>query len=509
MRRAHNEGSHQSYCDVPRNPGDGMSTASFKERVRRTLQEIGGVLRLPRLKFNSLAARLIAAAAVWTIAGLLIGGLVLSGVFRAAVQDEFDERLAADLGSMIAAATLTADGQVSLQGRFKDPRFERIYSGSYWEIVPDDAGQPDLARARISRSLFDSAIRPGAARTARRTHDPTLYGNSFGPYGRPVRFAERKVIFPATGQKEPSRAFIFLVAGDLGDLEGDVARFNRMVFEAFVLLGAGLIGAVFIQVRVGLKPLRKLSLALARIRDGKARRLEGRYPAELAPLAEELNGLIEHSTEVVARARTHASNLAHALKTPLSVLASEAAANPGPLADAMMRQVEVMRRHIDHHLMRARAAGAQAVLGVSSPVAPVLGDLGRVLRRIHSDRGVQIAVYCPDTLSFRGERQDLEEMAGNLMDNACKWAHSQVRVRAALQGRKTLVIAIADDGPGLTPQQRARVGERGERLDESVPGSGLGLAIARDIAKLYGGNIELATSDLGGLEARLVLPAVS
>ena len=485
-----------------------MTAPGRKERVLGSLRNRLTGHVLPRLQFNSLASRLIAAAAVWTILGFVVGGLILSGVFRAAVQDEFDERLAADLGSMIAAAALTPSGQVTLQGRFNDPRFERIYSGSYWEIVPDISGRLDLQKARISRSLFDRTIEPSEMPAHRHKADAILYGNSIGPYGRAVRIAEQRVIFPGETIKEPPRAFVFVVSGDLGDLEGDITQFNRMMFEAFALLAAGLIGAVFIQVRVGLKPLRRLSVALARIRDGKARRLEGRFPAELMPLAEEMNGLIEHSAEVVGRARTHASNLAHALKTPLSVLTSEAAANPGQLADAMMRQVEVMRRHIDHHLMRARAAGAQAVLGVSTPVAPVLDDLSRVLRRIHGDRGIQIAVTCPADLGFRGERQDLEEMAGNLMDNACKWARSEVRVRAVMQGSGKLVIAIGDDGPGLTEEERMRVGERGERLDESVPGSGLGLAIVRDISRLYGGSVELATSTLGGLEARLNLPAM-
>ncbi len=485
-----------------------MTAPDRKENVLGSLRDYRLAQFLPRLQFNSLASRLIAAAAVWTIVGFVVGGLILSGVFRAAVQDEFDERLAADLGSMIAAAALTPGGQVTLQGRFNDPRFERVYSGSYWEIVPEFSGRLDLDQARISRSLFDRTIKPRVVPATRHKADAILYGNSIGPYGRPVRVAEQRVIFPGQVAKEPPRAFVFVVAGDLGDLEGDIAQFNRMMFEAFALLGAGLIGAVFIQVRVGLKPLRKLSAALARIRDGKARRLEGRFPAELTPLAEEMNGLIEHSAEVVGRARTHASNLAHALKTPLSVLTSEAAANPGPLADAMMRQVEVMRRHIDHHLMRARAAGAQEVLGISTPVAPVLDDLSRVLRRIHGHRGIHIAFTCPADLGFRGERQDLEEMAGNLMDNACKWAHTEVSVRAALHGSGKFVIAIGDDGPGLTQEERMRVGERGERLDESVPGSGLGLAIARDIARLYGGSVELGTSALGGLEARLILPAM-
>jgi signal transduction histidine kinase len=258
---------------------------------------------------------------------------------------------------------------------------------------------------------------------------------------------------------------------------------------------------------VGLLPLRRLKEALARIRDGSAQHLEGKFPAEIAPLASELNSLIEHSNEVVGRARTHVSNLAHFLKTPLSVLASEADSEPGPLSDQVRRQVETMRRQVDHYLARARAAGSVNVLGNRTPVAPVLSDLARVLTRIHAERDIMIDWDCPSDLYFRGERQDMEEMAGNLMDNACKWATSRVQVRATREGAR-FTLTVEDDGPGLTPEDRARVGTRGERLDESVPGSGLGLAIVRDISKLYAGFFVLDASPLGGLEARLTLPAI-
>jgi len=248
--------------------------------------------------------------------------------------------------------------------------------------------------------------------------------------------------------------------------------------------------------------------ALHRIRDGSARRLEGHFPAEIDPLAAELNSLIEHSAEVVGRARSYVSNLAHFLKTPLTVLSSEASAQPGPLADAVNKQVGIMRRQVDHYLTRARAAGALDVLGNRTPVMGVLDDLARTLRRIHQDRAIAIDVQCPPTLAFRGERQDLEEMSGNLIDNACKWARSRVRV-SALSFGNTFQLAVEDDGPGLTEEERSLVGERGERLDESVPGTGLGLAIVRDVAKLYGGALELEASELNGLRAVLTLPALA
>jgi len=442
---------------------------------------------------------------VWTLLGLLVGGYLLSDVFRMSVESDFDARLKFDLDGMIAAAEPGPAGQVSLQGRFTDPRFERIYSGWYWQIAPE--GKPAAgSEPQISRSLWDHTVH--IVDTSMR--EGLIWGHGLGPEGQHLRFVARHVEFPVPDTPSPTdtRAYQFLVAGNSTQVENEIARFNGTLIWSFAVLGIGLIAAIFLQVRIGLLPLRRLRAALARIRDGKARSLEGKFPAELAPLASELNALIEHDAEVVARARTHVSNLAHFLKTPLSVLSSEAAASSGPLAESVTRQVTSMRRQVDHYLARARAAGAVNALGSRTSVASVIGDLARVLKRIHAERAIEVTVECPAALAFRGERQDLEEMAGNLMDNAFKWAKSKVAVTAA-RNAANLEIAVGDDGPGLTPEELSRVGERGERLDESVPGSGLGLAIVRDIAKLYGGSLAFGRSPLGGLETRLVLPALS
>lgn len=440
--------------------------------------------------------------------GLAFGGFLLSDSFRASVESDFDARLKFDLDGMIAAAEPNAQGAVSLRGRFADPRFERVYSGWYWQITPVGPKGPIPADTQISRSLFDRTIKITDQRNGA---GGLLWGHGEGPDGQRVRFVSQRLEFPVIATADPGdvRAYVFLVAGSVSELEAEVQHFNGTLIWSFALLGAGLIGGIFIQVLIGLQPLRRVSEALARIREGKARRLEGHFPAEIAPLAGELNSLIEHSAEVVGRARTHVSNLAHFLKTPLTVLASEASAQPGPLADAVLRQVTTMRRQVDHYLSRARAAGAVDALGNRTLVKPVLEDLARVLTRIHRDRGLEIEVDCPATLAFRGERQDLEEMAGNLIDNACKWARRRVQVAAIRTQGAQLELRIGDDGPGLDPEERLLVGQRGERLDESVPGTGLGLAIVNDIARLYGGALALDQSPLGGLEARLILPAIA
>lgn len=454
-------------------------------------------------KLDSLAARLIAAAVIWTALGLAIGGFVLSNAFRSAVQDNFDTTLQIDLDGLIAAAEADPEGGVAFETRLLNRRFERVYSGLYWQITPLQPGRP----LQISHSLFDRSLKVYDAHSA----GDLVWGYADGPDLQKLRVLSRRVEFPitATARKDDTRAYDILVAGDMAEVQAEIADFNGTLIWAFVLLGIGLIIAVILQVRVGLQPLRRVRDSLARIRDGKARRLEGRFPAEIAPLAGELNSLIRHSEEVVGRARTHVSNLAHFLKTPLTVLASEAEAQPGPLADAVTKQVDSMRRQVDHYLARGRAAGALDVLGNRTRVRTTLDDLARVLNRIHEERGIEIEIACPADLNFRGDRQDLEEMSGNLIDNACKWAKSRVVVTATPVEGARWQLTVEDDGPGLAPEDRERVLERGGRLDETVPGSGLGLSIVEDIAKLYAGTFDLGTSLLGGLKARLVLPAIA
>ncbi|HEY0299955.1 MAG TPA: sensor histidine kinase [Rhizomicrobium sp.] len=459
---------------------------------------------LTRLRLNSLAGRLIAAAAVWTLLALVGGGVILSNAFRTSVQANFDADIADDLDSLVAAAGHDKGGAIALDQRYLAASFQRAYSGDYWQVSPLGKGT-----TLISHSLFDRDRRLTFTSQAP-VKDNIVAGYGDGPDGQHLRILARRIEFPvaATAKPDDARAYMLYVAADMGELNERIAAFNGTLIWSFAVLGLGLIAAVFIQVRVGLQPLRKVTQALHRIRAGTADRLEGHFPAEIEPLASELNSLIEHSAEVVGRARSYVSNLAHFLKTPLTVLSSEAAAQPGPLADSVNRQVLAMRRQVDHYLARARAAGALNVLGNRTPVLGVLDDLARTLKRIHKDADIAIDVVCPPALAFRGERQDLEEMAGNLLDNACKWSHGRVRV-TAMPGGAMLTLHVEDDGPGLTPQEREQVGERGERLDESVPGTGLGLAIVRDIAKLYGGAMELGGSELGGLGVKLTLPAIA
>jgi signal transduction histidine kinase len=278
------------------------------------------------------------------------------------------------------------------------------------------------------------------------------------------------------------------------------------------LAGFGLVATTFLQVRLALAPLRRIGRALYAIRAGDATRLEGSFPLEIAPLAHEMNALIEANRETTERARTHVGNLAHALKTPLSVIMNEARGIDPPVGPRIAEQAALMREHVDHHLERARMAAQRRIIGVVTDVAPIVERLARAMRKIHEGKGVLVDVDISGQPRFRGERQDLEEALGNLMDNACKWSRGRVavsvRVETAAGDLRRVVFEIEDDGPGLSREKRQQALERGRRLDESVPGTGLGLSIVVELARLYGGRFDLADSELGGLRCVLVLPAL-
>lgn len=461
------------------------------------------------LRTNSLAFRLIAIAAGWSLLGLAVGGLFLSSIFRGSVERSFDTRLLSDLEGVIAVAELDCAGTVAMPKPLIAERFMNPFSGWYWQISSVDADNAKPKQTMRSRSLWDLSLATGSAPAVGEIRKALV----IGPKQQRLRMVERVVSFPASDEQESGKTCVgnknlhFLVAGDLKDVEADVAGFNKTLSWSIVILGAGLIVLMFVQVRLGLAPLNRVSQSLAAIREGRADKLEGAFPAEIQPLADELNALVAHNAEVVARARTHVGNLAHFLKTPLSVLANEVHGVPGQIAETVGRQVQVMRRQVDHYLARARSVGSASVIGARTEAAPVVSDLTRALSKIYASRGIRIERQCPEGLSFRGDRSDLEEMIGNLMDNACKWAEGNVTVAVSQDKPGRLLVVVADDGPGLDEEQKQRVMERGERLDESKPGSGLGLGIVKEIASLYGGKLELNRADAGGLSVELDLPA--
>jgi signal transduction histidine kinase len=445
----------------------------------------------------ALSTRLIAVAAIWSVIALLVAGFVLVALYREASEREFDARLDVYLKAIVGEMAGGTPEKPASPGNLGEPRFDLPASGWYWTVIDEKTGEVRFA----SQSLFGDRLElppPDAGNVTRAT--------IAGPRGAELRVLQRTIIFG------DNAAYRIAVAGAAEELRAREADFAGQTALTLLVLGLGLIGAIFLQVRVGLRPLATLGASLAAVRRGDAERVDENLPPDIKPLALELNALVRSNREVVERARTHVGNLAHALKTPLSVILNEVRGERAPFAAKIGEQAEVMRTQVSHHLERARMAAQRRVIGVSTDVEPVLSRLVRALQRIHRGRDIEISLEIDGAIRFRGEAQDLEEMTGNLIDNACKWAVSKVAVTAVLadagEGARKLTVTVSDDGPGLGPDEIADALKRGRRLDETVPGTGLGLAIVVDLAALYGGDLVLARGERGGLRARLTLPAL-
>jgi signal transduction histidine kinase len=449
----------------------------------------------------SLARRLVLLALGWSVAALVTTAVILAFLFERAAVSRVDQTLN-DLYINLVTYSTVDDGQV-FAPLFTDERALRVYSGRYWEIAEWGPDGKVRAIAR-SHSLFDSALAPPDDFAQRLKAHPgaAIRYRTTGPQNEPLRARIQQNVLP--GRKAP---VIFMAAEDRTAIDRDVRGFVAATAAAFAALAAILALAIFFQVRVGLRPVFALQNEVASVRRGKSQRLVGDYPTELQPLSQELNALVEHNQQVVERQRTHVGNLAHALKTPISVMLTEAGQRPGPLAELVSRQADAMRQQVDHHLRRARAAArSQGGQGERTSVAEVLDELARTLERIFQDKRVSVDWDAPDDLWFLGERQDLMEIAGNAMENACKWCRGKVRVRADAAGPEQLLLTVEDDGKGLPQDRREEVLRRGARLDESAPGSGLGLSIIDELARAYGGALKLENSSLGGLRLEAVLP---
>ena len=445
---------------------------------------------------GSLSRRIVALAAIWIAALLLIGGFALDRIVAGTIIRNFDEQLARALPAMIGAAELDPFGEVRFNRPPVEPRFNEPYSGLYWQVS---------ARDRLpfrSRSLWDREL---PADFDQSCVDPCI-SRSYAFRNEPLRIIERDGIIPGSPV-----VWRFAAAQSTEQLDAQLARVRQTLWWSLGALGAGLFALAVLQATIGLMPLRRMSTAIAAIRSGQASRVPvDDVPPEVAPLVQELNALLEHNEEAAESARMHAGNLAHALKTPISVLVNEAAAGSADLSITVQRELGTMRRHIDHHLARARAMGRRTAATARADVWPALERLVHAIERIYAEKPVLIDIAGDRTAVFRGERQDLEEMAGNLVDNAAKYGGGRVFVTVAKgtgADADFFTITVEDDGPGIPARLRDGMFERGARLDTGKPGTGLGLAIVRDVAGIYGGSVALTQSeDLGGLMVVLKLP---
>ena len=453
------------------------------------------------MRANSLALRLFLSATAWTVVILLATGMILSSIYREAVERSFDRRLTVYLRTLVADVAAPEQSPDRTEPALGEPLFELPLSGWYWQVVRQGGAKPEI---RSSRSLWDSNLPALDDTDAPAAADGARHGYVMGPEDQRLRLVERTVDLGDDGR------FLVAVAGDPQEIDDETRAFDQALMITFGTLTLVLIFITMFQVRFGLAPLKRISESLAAIRAGTAERLEGSFPVEIEPLARETNALLEANREIVERARTHVGNLAHALKTPLSVILNEATARGGdPFGAKVTEQADIMRDQIARHLERARLAARLKVVGSITEVVPVVTALTRTMEKIYQQRGIAIDLDALAPVRFRGERQDLEEMVGNLVDNACKWAQMRVSVEvvpdAAVQ--PMVRIVVDDDGPGLNPAQRDQVARRGRRLDETKPGSGLGLSIVLELSTLYGGSLTLSNAPIGGLRAELVLPA--
>lgn len=478
------------------------------------------------IRLNSVAFRLFATSVAWTLLVLPLAGWLIHSLYREDVKVGFDNTLIKLVDAITIDSMATTENEPELPPNRYEPLFEVPNSGWYWQVKPIDI---PAAKSLVSPSLATQVLKSPfelkfpADKTGKR------WMNTAGPGGKTIRIVE---VVNSLGYQADRPRYSIIVAGPYDWIEDLIGQFSYRLAIALALAGLGLLAVTLVQIQFGLAPLRRVERDLAAVRSGEAKVLGGDLPAEIVPLQIELNALLNSNQDIIDRARTQVGNLAHALKTPLAVIINEARdhahtsgqtvtgggkAGGAPAEDFAMKvaeQAQIMRTQVNHYLERAQMAARANVIGRVTPVAPVAEALARTLERINRDKDVRIAVSCPEAAKFQGEKQDLEEMLGNLLDNACKWCEGRVWLTVVpvaatpRQPSRRLMVTVEDDGPGLTPEQRDKIGKRGMRLDETKPGTGLGLSIVSDIATSYRGSLNLDASPHGGLLVLLDLPAV-
>jgi len=453
------------------------------------------------LQLRSLRVRVVLISVLWTALALLVTGFVLNQLFEDHVRAQYQRQLQVYADYVLADIGLSAQGQPQLERAPRNPRFMQPLSGLYWQLN-DEQGLPVLR----SRSLWDQTLNaPSDVLVAGQTH----FHLTPGPHSTQVLLLEQIVRF----EQAPSKQWRLLIAEESTDLMASIVQWQRALAIFLSVLFLGLLAAVIAQAVFGFAPLQRLQRAITALRKGEVSRLKGDYPSEFAPLVNDFNDVLQANEKMIDRARDQAGDLAHAIKTPVTVItnaterAQEGELGQTQLIDLIQQQLHTLQSTVDWRLRRARlTAQVSGVPRRHSLVAPLLQQLLAVMHKLYGHRGIEFNLVMPDPeLTFAGESQDLIEMLGNLLDNAGKWARHQVRIEA-IATKDSLQIAVDDDGPGIETKQMSMVLKRGTRLDERVHGSGLGLAIVNDLTELYGGSLNLAASPLGGLSVSIHLP---
>jgi signal transduction histidine kinase len=439
---------------------------------------------------RSLSGRLLAVALVLIVVALLAAGIAMYFALHRFVQGQVDGRLDGQILSVRDALHVAPDGSLSLDAVANGPPFERLHAGWYWKVVSPGA---ELRSPSLGSDDFTLA----GPLPEYKPRPVTIVG--IGPGPEPLRVRAQRFRFE-------EKSVVIASSAPLHALDGPLREAMTPVAITLGVLALALIGGVALQVWLGLRPLSHLTKELQRVRTGKAERIVGAQPTEVAPLVAELNTLLEQNAANLERARRHVANLAHGLKTPLATLAVILGESGGDADGRLKPLVMTMDRRIRHHLSRARLAALGGPERARTLLAPRVADHIGAFGKLYADKSLAYEVRIAPDIALACEAQDLDELLGNLLDNASKWARQCVLFTAVREG-PMVEMTIEDDGPGLSDQQAVDVMRPGHRIDESAPGYGFGLPITRELAELYGGNVKLTRSRLGGLQAAVSLPA--
>ena len=442
---------------------------------------------------NSLAVRLFFSATVWIILTLLSAGLLLSDLNKKNNLEAFDDRLNLLVETLIGGSKVDSSEGITVVTSIGDPRFFQPYSGWYWQI---NKGSKTLSR---SRSMWDQVFTQDKRLIGGRTQFIDSVGKNQEQVieQKNLYIVEREISFP--GITEP---VTFILSGDTFEYKENIKNFDNTLSAILIFLGVGLMIAVFLQVRYGLFPLNKIKDALFKIRNGDKKKLEAKYPLEVQPLATEINDLLEHNEKIVERARTHVGNLAHVLKTPLAVITNEIDKDNKLLGN----QIILMKKHIDRYLKKAHLESVGKNVKSKIAFLEFINKMVVIFQKLYPHKKIELKKGI-DEFFIYGSLEDMEELIGNLIENACKWGREKVKIKFENYGKDEVKILIEDDGPGLDKVQKNKVFMRGFRVDEQTPGSGLGLNIVKDIVEIYKGKVWLEkSSSLGGLKVNIILP---
>ncbi len=451
----------------------------------------------------SLTLRQIITASVLSALALIAVGFALAAIFYSSVEKSFDKQLSLNIDAIAANVIKDANKNLKVSDAPIDPRFVRPLSGYYWQVF-DFLAPEKIIPGEKSPSLVDENLQlPISAITDMNSKRGTTIYLNLRRFDENLRVAARVFTLP-----DIENPVLLIVTRDIKEIADASKRFNRVLALSLLMLAIGLVIAVYFQVRIGLTPLTKMRAEISQIRQGSKDVLDENIASEISPIAKELNALLLHNKEVVERARTHVGNLAHALKTPLSVMLNESRENKGAFSELVETQTQTMTRQVEHYLKRARAAARAETLRSRTEIQETINDIVRTLQRLYRSEGIRIDVLGETNAVFRGDREDLEDLIGNLTENACKYGGGLVEI-SFNENENDIEIIIEDDGDGLSEHEAKDALRRGIRLDETAPGSGLGLSIADELARAYGGTLNLSNSSLGGLKVNLRLPKLN